>query len=234
MYEVFLFLPVYPFFYIVKNRKLVTTYLYLSKMFTDPILKEKFEQHATLTKVAEGTVLMEPGKYVKIIPFVIKGCIRVLRQNNSGEETFLYHIMPGETCALSLSCCSSLLPSEVKTIAEEDTEFWSVPIQYLEEWQQYKEWKEFIAMTYQNRFNKLLRAIDDIAFENMDERIWRYLLARARAKETTTINISHEEIAKELNIQRESATRLIRKLKDLGLVETGRNQIKILKKDVLV
>jgi CRP/FNR family transcriptional regulator len=203
-------------------------------MFNDIKLEEEFKLHAKLMQVAEGTVLMEPGKYIKFIPIVIKGCIRVLRQNKNGDETFLYHIMPGETCALSLTCCSTLQPSEVKTIAEEDTELWAIPIQYLEQWQKYKEWKDFIALTYQSRFNKLLKAIDDIAFEKMDERIWKYLLARSKAKDNFILYISHEEIAQELNIQRESATRLIKKLKDLGYIETGRNQIRILKKDALV
>jgi CRP/FNR family transcriptional regulator len=203
-------------------------------MFNDTKLREEFNLHAKLMKIPEGTILMEPGKYIKTIPIVTKGCIRVLRQNKNGEETFLYHIMPGETCALSLTCCSTHHPSEVKTIAEEDTEFWAIPIQYLEQWQQYKEWREFIALTYQNRFNKMLQAIDDIAFEKMDERIWKYLVARAKAKDNFILHISHEEIAKELNIQRESATRLIKKLKDLGYIETGRNQIRILKKDALV
>ncbi len=185
-------------------------------------------------RVEEGTVLMSPGQYIKFIPIVMKGCIRVLRQNQEGDETFLYHIMPGETCALSLTCCSTMKPSEVKTIAEEDTELWAIPIKQLEEWSLFKEWRDFIALTYQIRFNKLLNVIDDIAFKNMDERIWKYLIARAKAKDNFVLNISHEEIAQELNIQREAATRLLKKLKEIGNIDTGRHQIIILKKDALM
>ena len=202
-------------------------------MFKDALLEKDFELHAQKMSFKEGTVIMEPGKYIKFIPIVIKGCIRVLRQNKFGNEAFLYHIMPGETCALSLTCCSTLKPSEVKTIAEEETEIWAIPIQYIEEWQKYKEWKDFIALTYQTRFNKLLSAIDDISFENMDERLWKYILARAKAKDNLILNIGHEEIAAELNIQRETVTRLLKKLKDLKLIETGRNMIHIIRKDAL-
>ncbi|MHB1921591.1 MAG: Crp/Fnr family transcriptional regulator [Chitinophagaceae bacterium] len=203
-------------------------------MFQDSRLQQEFNQHASLMSLPAGSILMQPGQYIRFIPLVIKGCIRVLRQNLDGEETFLYHLMPGETCALSLTCCATQKPSQVKTIAEEDTELWTIPIEKLEQWQPYKEWKEFIALTYQNRFEKLLQVIDDIAFEQMDERLWRYLLARAKAQGHDTLHISHEEIAQELNIQRESATRLLKKLKDMGLIETGRNQIRILKKDFLL
>ncbi len=201
-------------------------------MFKEKILNEAFLQHAKLMHVHEGETIIVPGQYIKAVPIVIRGCIRVIRQNENGDETFLYHVMPGETCAFSLSCCSSLRPSEVKTIAEEDSEFWAIPIHLLEEWQQYKEWREFISLTYQNRFNKLLQVIDDIAFHNLDDRLWNYLLARAKAKNTHILKINHEEIAQELNIQRESATRLIKKLKDLGYLETGRNEIKIIKKEL--
>ncbi len=203
-------------------------------MFIDPALKSAFKKQAKLMQVEEGTVLMSPGQYIKFIPIVIKGCIRVLRQNPEGDETFLYHIMPGETCALSLTCCSTMKPSEVKTITEEDTELWAIPIQQLEEWNSFKEWRDFIALTYQIRFNKLLNVIDDIAFKNMDERIWKYLIARAKAKDNFVLNISHEEIAQELNIQREAATRLLKKLKEIGYIDTGRHQIIILKKDALM
>lgn len=198
-------------------------------MFTDSQLQASFLQHAKRMKAPEGAILMQPGDYFRIIPILISGCIRVLRKNEEGEEIFLYHVMPGETCAMSLTCCSSQAPSEVKTVAEEDSEYWAIPIFLLEDWQQYKEWRDFLALTYKTRFNKLLQTIDEIAFENMDERLWNYLMARSTAKESTLLNISHEEIARELNIQRESATRLIKKLKDKGYVETGRGHIRILK-----
>jgi CRP/FNR family transcriptional regulator len=202
-------------------------------MFNDTILEASFKKHAKLMSIAEGEILMNPGEYFRMIPIIISGCIRVLRQNSDGNEIFLYHLMPGETCAMSLTCCNNQSPSEVKTIAEEDTELWAIPIFVLDEWQQHKEWRDFIAATYNIRFNKLLLTINELAFENMIERLWRYLEARSKAKDSDILNINHEEIARELNIQRESATRLIKKLKDLGLVETGRGHLKLLKNEII-
>lgn len=199
-------------------------------IFFQPELKRAFDLHSEKMEVSQGSMLMEPGQYLQFIPIVISGCIRLLRQNKDGDEIFLYHIMPGETCALSLTCCTAQRSSEVRAIAEEDTTFWAIPIRFVEEWQEYKEWKSFIAITYQTRFNKLLEVIDDIAFKQMDQRLWNYLNARAKAKRTTTLRISHEEIAKELNIQREAATRLLKKLKENGNIKTGRNSIQLLKK----
>lgn len=203
-------------------------------MFKTPELQNSFSAGATKMFVKAGDSIMTPGQYIKMIPIIIKGCLRVLRENNTGDETFLYHVMPGETCALSLTCCSMYKPSEVRALAEDDTELWAIPIEKLDEWQEFKEWREFIGTTYMVRFDKLLRVIDDIAFHNMDERLWKYLRSRARAKDNFIIESSHEEIARELHMQRESATRLLKKLKDMGFIETSRNQIRIIKKDALV
>lgn len=203
-------------------------------MFTQPKLQLLFKANAQLIHLKEGDVIVEPGTNIRNVPIVIKGCIRVLRQNEAGEETFLYHVMPTESCALTLTCCAMHKTSEIKAIAEEDTELWAIPIKFLEEWQQYKEWKDFIAYTYQSRFNKMLKVIDDIAFKKMDERLWHYLLARSEAKQSTQLHISHEEIAQELNIQREAATRLLKKLKESGFIETGRNEIHLLKKNLVM
>ncbi|MCF8445856.1 MAG: Crp/Fnr family transcriptional regulator [Bacteroidia bacterium] len=200
-------------------------------MFTDPKLKESFSKYSSIMKLPEGAVLMNPGEPIRFIPLVKSGCIRVLRQNDEGKEVFLYHIMPGETCAMSLTCCNVQSLSEVKAVAEEETEVFTVPVTKLEEWQNFKEWRDYISNTYKVRFERMMQTIDDLAFENMDERLWRYLLARSKAKGSTTLQINHEEMANELNIQRESATRLLKKLKDLGYLETGRGQVTLLKNE---
>lgn len=195
------------------------------KLFSDPNLQRAFEEYSSVMKLPEGAILIQPGETIQFIPIVKSGCLRVLRQNDSGEETFLYHIMPEETCAMSLTCCNARTLSEVKAVAEETTELFAIPIEKVEEWQAFKEWRNFLAFTYKTRFERLLQTIDDLAFQHMDERLWKYLQARAQAKNSNTLQISHEEIAHELNIQRESATRLLKKLKDMGQLETGRGHI---------
>lgn len=201
----------------------------VQSFFTQPELIEEFKNHAVKQHATEGASILEPGQYVQTVPLVAKGCLRVIRQNTDGEEVFLYHLMPGDTCALSLTCCATHKPSEIKVVAEEDTEYFAIPLTMVEKWQQYKEWKEYIANTYQSRFQKLLLVIDDIAFKQMDERLWTYLKARAKAKQTNILHISHEVIAHELNMQREAASRLIKKLKENGFIETARNEIKLIK-----
>ncbi|OYU95897.1 MAG: Crp/Fnr family transcriptional regulator [Bacteroidetes bacterium B1(2017)] len=201
-------------------------------MFNDPKLEASFLESSSIMKLPEGGLVMNPGEIIRFIPIVKSGCLRVLRQNSDENEVFLYHIMPGETCAMSITCCTAGSVSEIHALAEEATELHVIPIEKMEEWQQYKEWRDFIASTYKTRFERMLKTIDDLAFEKLDERLWKYLLARANAKENNSLQINHEEIARELNIQRESATRLIKKLKELGYLETTRGHITLLKNEL--
>lgn len=198
-------------------------------LFSDPALMKAFSETSNIMKLPEGATLIQPGETIVFIPLVKSGCLRVLRQNDNGEEMFLYHIMPGETCAMSLTCCNARSASEVKAIAEENTELYAIPVEKIDQWQQYKEWRNFLAFTYKTRFERLLKTIDDLSFQNMDERLWKYLQARADARNSKVLHLNHEEIAQELSIQRESATRLLKKLKDLKYIETGRGQITLLK-----
>ncbi len=202
-------------------------------LFDDPQFEQIFQSHTKLLTVDEGAVLMEPGMTITVIPVVLSGCIRVLRQSEEGAEAFLYHILSGETCALSLTCCSTTRRSAIKAVAEQQTQFYAVELRYVEEWQKYSVWREFVALTFQSRLERLLQVIDDIAFHNMDQRLWTYLLSRFRAQASDVLHVTHDDIAQELNMQREAATRLIRKLKEMGRIETGRNEIRLLKKDEL-
>ena len=82
----------------------------------------------------------------------------------------------GETCAMSLICCSGNAVSNVRAVAEEDSELLLLPIQIIDEWTtKYPSFKSFILKTYQHRFEELLNTIDSIAFHNLDDRLSQLL-----------------------------------------------------------
>lgn len=195
-------------------------------LISDPQLLEEIEKHGKIQVFEPGESIIESGQYIKMVPVVLEGTIKVLRTNGEGHDLFLYYIESGETCAVSLTCCSVMNPSEVKAVAEERTKILAIPARKHEEWTNgFRQWKEFVAQTYQKRFQSMFQTIDDIAFKKMDERLLKYLVVKSKQAKSTELFLTHQEIAKELGTSREVISRLLKQLENRKLVELGRNII---------
>jgi CRP/FNR family transcriptional regulator len=193
-------------------------------LISDPLLLEELEKHGTIQVIEAGKTIIEPGQYIKMVPVVLEGTIKVMRTNEEGHDLFLYYIESGETCAVSLTCCSAMNPSEVKAVAEERTKILAIPARKHEEWtNEFQQWKDFVAQTYQKRFQSMFQAIDDIAFKKMDERLLKYLVVKSKQAKSNELSLTHQEIAKELGTSREVISRLLKQLENRKLVELGRN-----------
>ena len=171
---------------------------------------------------------MSPGDEVHFVPIVQQGVLRIVRQNEDGKEIFLYHLYPGQTCAMAVSCCQAHKKSMVKAIAEEDSEILQIPVNMVEEWFKYPEWKTFINNTYGSRFAELIEVIDLIAFSNMDKQVLHYLQERAKASGSKALFITHQQIADELHTHREAVSRLLRTMEQKDILRLGRNTIELL------
>ncbi len=199
-----------------------------SVIFSDPKLNAEIEHYGKIKKLGREEVLMRPGEKILFVPIVLKGSIRVLREDKDGKEIFLYHLYPGQTCAMSLTCCQSGKESQVKAICEDDCELLSIPVEQIENWFIYPEWKAYISSNYNNRFEELLQVIDLIAFHHMDKQLLHYLEERTKALGTRILEITHQQIADELHSHREAISRLLRIMEQKGQVKLGRNSVEVL------
>lgn len=199
--------------------------------FFEEALLVEMSQVGVLKNVEQDTVLIEIGAYVKSMPLLLSGVIKILRQDNDGDELLLYFLEKGDTCAMTLSCCLGRTKSEVRAQAETDARLIMIPIAKMEEWSaKYKSWRNFVFESYHSRLNEMLDTIDSIAFLKMDARLLKYLQEKARVSQDATIYSTHQEIANELHSSRVVISRLLKKLENMGQVELNRNQI-ILKKN---
>ncbi len=197
-------------------------------IFSDADLNSEIEKLARQKSIKKGETLIQPGDEILFIPIVLKGSIRIIRQDADGSEVFLYHLYPGQTCAMSLTCCQAKQKSMIKAIAEDDVDVLQIPISLTEDWYKYPEWKAYISNNYSNRFAELLQVIDLIAFSHMDKQLLHYLEERSKALNTRFLEITHQEIANELHAHREAISRLLRTMEQKKLVRLGRNSIEVL------
>lgn len=195
---------------------------------TDPKLLQAILEKGQVVTHEPGKILMEPGMFIKAVPLVVEGSIKIMRMDEDGKELFLYYLEPGETCALSLTCCSAAKPSEIKAVVEERATLIFIPIQFHEQWtDEFKQWKEFVSTTYQQRFHEMLIALDAVAFKRMDERLMRYIVTKMKQLKANELHTTHQEIATELGTSREVISRLLKQLEKKKWIELGRNVIYI-------
>ncbi|WKD85530.1 Global nitrogen regulator [Polaribacter huanghezhanensis] len=180
-------------------------------------------------KVAEGTELIDIGSKIEFMPLIINGAIKILREDEKGDELVLYFIEQGDTCAMTITCCLGQSKSKIRAVAEVETELIMIPVQKISEWMNtYQTWQNFILQSYHERMQELLEAIDTIAFLNMDKRLLKYLKDKAMINRNEVIQVTHKEIANDLYTSRVVISRLLKSLEIKGKIQLNRNQIKVL------
>ena len=197
-------------------------------MFEVELLQE-LAQFGNYMEVDEGFTLMKPGGYIRNVPILLSGSVKILRSDSEGREALLYYLGGMDSCAMSLSCCLDHRKSEIMAIADEKTKLISVPVEKIEEWiTKYSTWKQFVFMTYQKRFEDLLGVIDQIAFQKLDERLLGLLNRKSKQCGCSVFNITHEELGNELATSREVVSRLLKQLERIGRVKLSRNRIELI------
>lgn len=195
---------------------------------TDPKLLDQLLEKGQFSSFEPGKTLMEPGQFVKAVPLVVQGSIKIMRVDEDGKELFLYYLEAGETCALSLTCCSAARPSQIKAVVEEQVALLFIPIEIHEQlMDEFKQWKDFVSTTYQHRFQEMLTVLDAVAFKRMDQRLMNYIVTKMKQLKTNELLTTHQEIANELGTAREVISRLLKQLEKKRWIELGRNVIYI-------
>jgi CRP/FNR family transcriptional regulator len=199
-----------------------------STIFEDKLLEE-IAQVAKIHDFKEGDVLIDFGDYIKNMPLLLKGAIKILREDFDEGELLLYFIEKGDTCAMTMACCLGDTKSEIKAVAETDVELIMIPVNKMEEWLgKYKSWRNFVFNSYNNRLKEMLTAIDNLAFMKMDERLLNYLFEKAKINKTNHIQNTHQEIAYDLHTSRVVISRLLKALENENRIKLHRASIEIL------
>ncbi len=195
----------------------------------EPGLMEVIEKEAVQRSFRAGDVIMRTGQYIKSTALVLEGQIKIYRENQDGGEFLMYYLGPGQACAVSMICAIQSQTSEIMAIAEEDTEVLMIPVQMMDDlMNKYKSWYQFVIQTYRGRFDELLSVVDNIAFHNMDERLEFYLKRHADKSGKKIMEVSHQQIADDLNSSREVISRLLKKMEQRNLVKLHRNMIELI------
>jgi CRP/FNR family transcriptional regulator, anaerobic regulatory protein len=189
-------------------------------------LKSKLSELGFQKTFEENEVILRESSYIKAIPIVLSGSLRVMRTEEDGREILLYYIKAGESCIMSFLGGIHDDTSKINAVAEEKTELLLIPIDKISLLvKDFPEWLDYIFKLYHKRFEELLDVVDAIAFKKLDERILDFIKNKAKLSNSNVINLTHEQIANELGSARVVVSRLLKQLESEGVVELGRNKI---------
>jgi CRP/FNR family transcriptional regulator len=196
-------------------------------LFEEALINE-ICKNSTLKVFKEDELILDVGEKMTHLPLVVSGSVKVMREDEEGRELLLYYLEVGDTCAVSMSCCTKPNKSIIKVIAETDVEVVFIPNEKMEEWiVKYPSWRSYVLDSYNVRLNELFDSIDNLAFNNMEERLYKYLRDKVMVTKTAKLNITHFQIAVDLNSSRVVISRLMKKLENNGLITQYRNFVEV-------
>lgn len=193
-----------------------------------PQLLEEIEEYASVKEFEADSELLGFGEYIRSIPLLIDGTLKIMRQDDKENEILLYFLHPGQTCAMTLFCCIRHQKSEVKVVAETAITMAHIPVQKMEEWSsKYKSWRNFVFKNYHHQLMSAFKVIDSIAFSKLDIRLKEYLIRKKEITGESRIKTTHLAIAKDLNSSRVVISRLLKKLENVKKIQLHHNCIEI-------
>ena len=202
---------------------------FLRKIYSDKSLVDEIMAKSRFVVVPAHTKILEEEKYVKVVPLVYEGRIRVMRKTESGKEILLYYIDSGESCALSIAAGLNQTKSVAYAETETETKMFVIPIDLIHDLHtRYPQCEDFLLRLFHNRFNELILFIDSIAFKTMDFRLIRHSKREQKKTGDNIIHTTHQHLADELGTAREVISRLLKQLENDGKIINHRSKIEIL------
>ena len=199
---------------------------YLQHLPTEFI--EQLEQFGTVKSFEADTEILREGQYVKLVPLVLEGVVKVFTRHGD-KELLLYYIESGESCIMSFNAGFKNSPSKVFAVAEENAVLLLMPSEKVNQWiKTYPLLNELFYNLYDQRYEALLDTINQLLYNKLDQRLYTYLLEKSKQKNGKVLNMRHREIAVELGTVREVISRVMKKLEHEGKILQLPNGIEIL------
>ena len=193
------------------------------------LLKKEVYESGQVKSFPAGSVILDMNAYIKSLPLVLSGSLKVIRTDEEGKEILLYYIKPGESCIMSFLAGIHNDTSKIKAIVEEDAEVLLIPINKASEWiKKFPEWTDFIFALYQKRFEELLEVVNAVAFQKVDARLLHLLRQKSSLFQSKEIVITHQQLADDLGISREAVSRVLKQMENDKLIALSRNKISLL------
>ena len=195
--------------------------------FAEPEFQKELLENGKLVTLNKGDVIVKDGQYVRFLPTVIKGAIRVYQQKED-REILLYYVRAEETCTMSLAAAYFNNKSTSHGVAVEQTELFVFPSNLIISWQsKYPSWNKYVMRMFRSRYDELIGSLERIAFNHINVRVMEYLKNKSEAEASQTLNISHQSLAHELGTTRVVISRILKQFEREKKIKLFRGSIEL-------
>lgn len=181
---------------------------------------------AEILEFKSGTVILREHQFIKVIPLILEGSVKLRKTDENGREIVFYHISPGESCILSITSCLKGKESQAEAVVEDTTRLIGLDAAKVRDWMdRFPGWRKFVVSLYYDRMTELMTLVDLITFKSVDQRLFKYLSDRAV---NNIVEITHQKLAGEIGTAREVISRLLKQMEKDNLIALERGRIIIL------
>lgn len=197
------------------------------KIFEEELLLE-ISRVGTIRDVPADFELMDIGEPIKGVPLMLSGAIKISREDINGDELLLYYLEEGDSCTMTMAWEMGQQKSQIRAVTELPSQLIMIPLSAVEDWSsRFPSWRKFIFQSYHKRMEELLATVDSIAFDQLEKRLWTYLMEKKRVTKTNTLSITHQTIAQEMHSSRVVISRLLKRLEVDQKIRLHRNAIEL-------
>lgn len=196
--------------------------------FSEPELQAELINNGNIITLNKGDVIVRHGQYIKFLPIVIKGAIRVYQQKED-REILLYYVRAEETCTMSLAAAYFNNKSTSHGVAIEPSEVLIFPASLIMEWQlKYPSWNKYVMRMFRSRYDQLIGSFEKVVFEHINVRVMEYLKQKSEIEGSGIVYLSHQNLANELGTTRVVVSRILKQFEREMKIELFRGAIKLL------
>jgi CRP/FNR family transcriptional regulator len=190
-------------------------------------LLNEIESVSEIKTFPANSELVREGQFVKVIPIVLSGLVKVFTRFED-KELLLYYIKPDQSCIMSFSSAIHRSKSKIFALTEQESKVLLIPTEKVASWVTAYPTINFLFYNqYDLRYAEMIETINHLVYYKLDKRVIDYLKSKVGVTGKNPLKITHKEIANDLGTSREVVSRIIKKLENEKLLNQHHDSIEL-------
>ena len=165
----------------------------------EPKIQKELCDYGILKHAQPDQIILEIRNEIHFIPILVSGVSKVMRRDGKGNGIFLHYLSNNQSSAIAITYSLENKKSEIRIKAESNVTYIAVPAKIVNSWfEKYSSWRSYFLKQNQAQTSLLLEVVNDIAFENLEFRVLKYIEHSSLIYKGNTINKKHFDLTMQM------------------------------------